>query len=210
MKYLIINADDFGMSKKFNEAILDLIKSGKVKSTTVMVNRITEDQGDQVKELIKLSNSMNLSVGLHLEFEDSNYEEETKIQHEKFIKIFKFNPSHVDIHRSRHFTGSVPLVAKFCIGKKLPCRNKGGDVEYFKTTDAPSFHGTTEEFSKIEDWIKTLEDSKSYEILFHPGFFDSDSKSSYNKIRELDIKHIIKLNSMLKKHDIKQISYLDL
>ena len=70
MKYLIINADDFGMSKVFNESILDLIRDGKIKSTTVMVNRGIGDEKKQIEELIELSKTLNLSVGLHLEFKN--------------------------------------------------------------------------------------------------------------------------------------------
>ena len=44
---LIINADDFGYSKVFNEKILDLLKKGYIKSTTVMVNWITQEQDKQ-------------------------------------------------------------------------------------------------------------------------------------------------------------------
>lgn len=36
-KYLIINADDFGMCKSANEAIFDLFQSGKLKSSTIMM-----------------------------------------------------------------------------------------------------------------------------------------------------------------------------
>ena len=210
MKYLIINADDFGMSKIFNESILDLIRNEIVKSTTVMVDKITEDQKEQVEELIKLSKTMKLSVGLHLDFKNSDYGTQIKSQYDKFLKIFNFNPSHIDIHKASELKDSIPLVANFCKEKKLPCRNKGGNIEYFKTTDVPSFHGTTDRFSDIEDWIKSLEDGKYYEILFHPGIFDSNCKSSLNKNRERDIKHALKLNSILEKYDIKQVSYFDL
>lgn len=90
MKYLIINADDFGLSSVFNEVILDLIKSGKVKSTTVMVDRITPDQDDQVSELISLSKTMDLSVGLHLDFLSSDYLAQINSQFVKFVSIFGF------------------------------------------------------------------------------------------------------------------------
>ena len=209
-KYLIINADDFGMSKVFNEPILDLIKNKKIKSTTVMVDKITKEQSKQIKELIELSKSLNLSVGLHLDFKSSNYQNEIESQFNKFLQIFDFIPSHIDIHKASIIKDSIPIVANFCRIKKLPCRNKGKNIDYYKTTDFPSFHGTTNDFSNIENYIKTFEDEKSYEILFHPGIFDPKCKSSLNKDRERDIKHALKLNSLLEKHDIKQISYIDL
>jgi hypothetical protein len=53
MKYLILNADDFGMSKVFNEVILNLIKDNKVTSTSVMVNDVTDEMNEQIDKLIK-------------------------------------------------------------------------------------------------------------------------------------------------------------
>ena len=210
MKYLIINADDFGTSKVFNKSILDLIKNKKIKSTTVLVNRITENQKDQVEELIRLSNKMNLSVGLHCEFQKGNYDNQIRTQFDKFLEIFKKAPSHLDIHKSSELKESIPVVADFCKQKNLPCRNKGGPTKYFKTTHAPSLHATKEPFNKIENWIKALEDEKYYEILFHPGLYDPNCNSPLNKDREKDIESILKLNSILKKNNVKQVSYLDL
>ena len=83
-KYLIINADDFGMSEIFNEVILDLIKKDLICSTTVMIDRVTDNQKEQFNELITLSNNKNLSIGLHLEFKDSDYPSQIKSQYQKF------------------------------------------------------------------------------------------------------------------------------
>ena len=209
-KYLIINADDFGMSQIFNEVILDLIKKDLIRSTTVMVNRVTDNQKEQFDELIALSKNKNLSVGLHLEFEENDYPSQIKSQYQKFTEILGFNPSHIDIHKASTIRESISHVADFCRDKKIPCRNKGGDIDYFKTTDSPSFHGSIDDFNKIVEWIKTLEDEKYYEILFHPGKFDSSCKSSLNKDRERDVEHIKNLNKILEENNIKVVSYLDL
>ena len=209
-KYLIINADDFGLSRVFNDVILNLIKKDLIRSTTVMVNRVMDNQKEQFDELITFSKNKNLSVGLHLEFENNDYPSQIKFQYHKFKEILGFNPSHIDIHKSSTLKDSIPIVADFCRNKKLPCRNKGGSIDYYKTTDLPSFHGTIEDFNKIEEWIKTFEDEKYYEILFHPGKFDPSYKSSLNKDRERDVEHIKKLNTILKEKNIKVVSYLDL
>ena len=206
---LIINADDFGMSKIFNKSILSLMKEEKIKSISVLVNRITEEQKEQVEELIKISKKMKVSVGLHLDFESRDYNTQIKMQYKKFQQIFNANPSHLDIHKALLWKDAVPIVADFCKEKKLPCRNKGGTSKYWKTTDAPAFHGTTDNFEEIDNWIKTLEEGKWYEILFHPGMYDPNCKSSLNKERELDTKHIHKLHSILKKCNIKLVSYHD-
>ena len=209
-KSLIINADDFGMSQIFNEVILDLIRNDLICSTTVMIDRVTDNQKEQFDELIALSKSKNLSVGLHLEFKDSDYLSQIKSQYQKFREILGFNPSHLDIHKASTIKESISHVADFCRDKRIPCRNKGGYIDYFKTTDSPSFHGSIADFEKIKEWIKTFEDEKYYEILFHPGKFDSSCKSSLNEDRERDVEHIKNLNAILDKNNIKIVSYLDL
>jgi predicted glycoside hydrolase/deacetylase ChbG (UPF0249 family) len=209
-KYLIINADDFGMSKIFNDVILDLIKKDLIRSTTVMVNRVMDNQKEQFDELIALSKNKNLSVGLHLEFKDNDYPSQIKSQYQKFKKVLGFNPSHIDIHKAHSLTDSFSNVEEFCRKNNLPLRNSGVLFEGIKTTSTEAFFGSISDFDKINEWIKTFEDEKYYEILFHPGKFDPSCKSSLNKDRERDVEHIKKFNAILEENNIKVVSYLDL
>jgi chitin disaccharide deacetylase len=55
---IIINADDFGMTKSVNRAIFEIAKVGSLTSTTVMVNM---PYAHEAKELLDL----NISIGLH-------------------------------------------------------------------------------------------------------------------------------------------------
>lgn len=60
-KYLIVNADDFGMSHSTNEAINDLVTSGCIKSTTVIVN------APWVQEAIEMLKCFNdCGIGVHI------------------------------------------------------------------------------------------------------------------------------------------------
>lgn len=206
-KYLIINADDFGMSPNFNEVILDLIKKDFIRSTTVMVNRVTDNQKEQFNELITLANK-DLSVGLHLEFKDTHYFSQIKSQYEKFKEILGFNPSHIDIHKALSFIDSLPTVAEFCRENNLPMRNRGVSFDGIKSTSGEAFFGSIADFAKIQRWLETLEDGKYYEILFHPGKFDPGCKSSLD--RERDVEHIKNLYEISEKYNIKIVSYLDL
>jgi chitin disaccharide deacetylase len=61
MKRLIINADDFGMSKEVNDGIKRAIKAGAVNSVSVMVNMPYFDDAIQF-----LKKHPEVSVGLHL------------------------------------------------------------------------------------------------------------------------------------------------
>lgn len=209
-KYLIINADDFGMSEIFNEAILDLIRNKLIFSTTAMVNRVSENQKSQFDELISLSKNRMVSVGLHLEFKNDDYLAQIEAQFQKFKEILGFEPSHIDIHKVHSLMNSCSYVAEFCKKNNLPLRNSSVFFDDIKTTSAEAFFGSIADFKKIVDWIKTFEDKKYYEILFHPGKFDPDCVSSLNKDRERDVEHIRNIHAILEENNIRLISYWDL
>lgn len=61
---LIMNADDFGLTPKVNQAILQCIDHGIVKSTTLMVNQ----QGTEDAVALINSGQVNADVGLHVTF----------------------------------------------------------------------------------------------------------------------------------------------
>ncbi len=210
MKYLIINADDFGYSKIFNTKILELIKNGLISSTTVMVNWITDEQSSQVNELVKLAKSHKVSVGLHFEFSENDLRLEIEKQYERFLSLFGFKPSHIDLHKSMYIGVAYHVIVKFCKEKNLPCRNHGVSTEGVVKTQNEVLSGTKICFEKLKGFIENIKDDESYEILFHPGTYDPDCKSSLNKERELDVKKIEEINPFLKENNIKLISYFDL
>lgn len=60
-QYLVINADDFGLSRKVNEGILTAHKKGCLTSTSLMAN------GPMFQQGIEMSRSVpRLGVGVHL------------------------------------------------------------------------------------------------------------------------------------------------
>jgi predicted glycoside hydrolase/deacetylase ChbG (UPF0249 family) len=210
MKHLIINADDFGYSRIFNDAILRLGEKGFISSTTVMVNWVTAKQVSQIKELKDLAEARKISVGLHLEFTDDNFRSEIERQYDKYISLFGFNPSHIDIHKSMFLKEAFPVVIDFCREHNLPCRNHKIEMAGVVTTQNEVVSGTKLSFEELKTMIETFRDGESYEILFHPGTYDPDSKSSLNKERELDVQKIEGIQPFLKANGIKLISYIDL
>lgn len=210
MKYLIINADDFGYSKIFNGAILMLGKKELISSTTVMVNRVTDEQTSQVKELVGLAEFHKIGVGLHLEFSDENFGAEIARQFGKFIALFGFKPSHIDMHKSMFLKEAFPFVIDFCRENNLPCRNHKIEATGVVTTQNEVLSGTKMSIAELKTTIENFKDSESYEILFHPGTYDPDSKSALNREREMDVQKIVEIQPFFKENSIKLISYLDL
>lgn len=208
---LIINADDFGMSNIFNEKILELLEKSYIKSTTVMVNRIMEEQDYQIKQLINLYNDKKISIGLHIESDaDKPLKSQIKEQREKFKNILGFYPTHLDIHKSMGSKEVVMEVNRFAEEYGLPVRNHGIKANT-KQTSYPAFFLSNQKFGEIIRFLEEMKDGSSYELITHPGEYDPACKSSLNKERKDDYDNIIKLQSFLRQHkNIKNISYLEL
>ncbi len=72
MKYLIVNADDFGLTDYVNEGIIRAHKAGSVTSATLMINR------EFARDAVSLAReNPNLCVGLHLDLDDLLGKDET-------------------------------------------------------------------------------------------------------------------------------------
>lgn len=150
-KYLIINADDFGVSKSVNEAIINLLNKNKISSATLMPNVNYYDEAAKWA----VENSSN--IGLHLTFlnDDTKFkyrslsrskslEDENGYlldDRRKFSKSLKLRDikkeidmqfkkledsgvkiSHVDIHRYALYPTYNPIVYLYLCKK---CRQKG-------------------------------------------------------------------------------------
>ena len=127
-KYLIINADDFGVSHSVNKAIIELLNKGRISSATIMPNVNNYD------EAAKWAKNNSKNIGLHLTFlnddcrvkykslsnsksitDEKGYLLEDRMKFSKKLKLKEIkkeidmqflklkesgiNISHVDIHR---------------------------------------------------------------------------------------------------------------
>ncbi len=209
---LIINADDFGYSRIFNAETIKLLKEGKLKSTTVMVNRIDYKQNSQIEELKSLRKN-DISIGIHFEMdENGNVKRQIEEQYSLFLKVFGFPPSHFDIHMPKYRLMEKPAaeIINFGNEKGIAVRNLGIN-KIGKHTSEKAFFATNHSIAEIYDYIDRMEEGKSYEIIVHPGRFDPESKSSLNKEREEDVEKVNLIDEKIKCYPkIKLISYLNL
>ena len=184
MKKIIINADDFGYSKVFNESIIDLAEKDEITGISVMVNYINSDQKKQVEKIKKYKEKL----GLHCDFE----------------------PVFLDMYKYSYREEGQKAIKEFSIKNNIFYRNLDGDKNKLTTTHK-KITGSFKTFEEIKELISKLDDG-SVTILFHSGKFDKNSKLSFNKDREKDVENIILLNDFIEKNrDIFQkISYLDL
>ncbi|HDR2843532.1 TPA: chitin disaccharide deacetylase [Enterobacter sichuanensis] len=146
---LIVNADDFGLSKGQNYGIVEAFRRGVVTSTTALVN------GEAIEHAAQLSCEVpDLGVGMHFvltlgmplsampgltrdgqlgkwiwemaEQDALPLEEiarELDCQFNRFVDLFGREPTHIDSHHHVHMIPAIfPLVAEFAQRKGVAMR----------------------------------------------------------------------------------------
>ncbi len=182
MKYLIVNADDFGYSYGINKGIIEAHVKGIVTSTSVMVDAIA------AKEAQDLVEYPDLTIGLHLQLEDlENVEAELHRQIDKFISIVGRKPDHIDTHK-RHTTDEVieAVLRNYTDTNNIPVRNFG--VKHIGSFGINTGDSSVEQLKKSVD-----EATEQYnELMTHCGYTDDYLRehSSYNDPREQELKAI--------------------
>lgn len=215
MKHLIISADDFGLSRVFNRRMLELVEFGFITSVSVLIDMASQDQEEHIQNLIRFSELTNISVGLHVDFRDENFLFEITRQVALFQDVFSFLPHHMNIHKIFYMSDGYQVIQDYSKANGLPCRNLSSFEGCFMrsgimTTREPIFDGSRKSFEDIERWIGSLRDNDYYEIVFHPGVYDSESGSSLNRERETDAQHIIQLQTIFSTYQVQLASYRDL
>src|SRR5215471_5378287 len=140
MKYLIVNADDFGASAGINRGILEAHERGIVTSTSLMVNM------PAAKEAGSLSRHFpDLSVGLHVNFTNEGDDppvvdladstacrEELRRQFRDFQQMMGRVPTHLDSHQNVHRRPHIlPHFLELASDYGVPMREHS-PVRYFK------------------------------------------------------------------------------
>lgn len=182
IKYLIVNADDFGYSHNVNKGIIEAYEKGIVTSTSVMVNAIA---ANEAKDLAEYS---NISIGLHFELEKvANVRAKLENQIEKFVFLVGKMPDHIDTHK-RHTTdeGIKEVLEDYAQTYNVPVRN-------FNAKHIGSFGVNSNDASiaQLEQSIDEATDAYN-ELMTHAGFSDEYLRkhSSYNDLREQELASI--------------------
>ena len=148
-RVLIVNADDFGLSKGQNYGIIEACRNGVVTSTTALVNGAAIDHAAQLGR-----STPELAVGMHFVLtlgeplsampgltrdgrlgkwiwqqaeEDSlpleEIAHELACQYHRFVELFGHEPTHIDSHHHVHMFAQIyPIVAAFAREKGIALR----------------------------------------------------------------------------------------
>src|SRR5436190_3626011 len=204
-KYLIVNADDFGLSDGVNRGFIEAAESGILTSASLMVRQPAASAAAHYART-----KARISVGLHLDFGEWFYRdgewlplyavvptEDSKavaaeISHQlaEFQRLVGKNPTHLDSHQHVHRNEPVLSIAKeIAKDLNLPLRNFAPLVRY-----CGDFYGQTAEgehwpegisLSNLQNILNCLPDGVT-ELGCHPGYGDGLA-TIYRKERAMEI-----------------------
>jgi predicted glycoside hydrolase/deacetylase ChbG (UPF0249 family) len=195
MKYLIVNADDFGASRGINRGILEAHRYGILTSTSLMVNApFSEEAAKLARE------AWALSVGLHFDLDKElsgrrpafpeQISDAVGTQFARFVALMGQAPTHLDSHHNVHRDSRVlPQLVKLAAKHRLPLREHS-PVRYL-----PSFYGRWNGESHLEQispqslsrLLETEVGEGITELSCHPGYAEADYTGSYAFEREVEL-----------------------
>jgi chitin disaccharide deacetylase len=198
LKYLIVNADDFGASSGINRGILDLHRRGVVTSASLMVNMPAAGEAALLSREVPA-----LSVGMHVNFTNEGESpvvsladshacrEELERQFSQFEELMRCLPTHIDSHHHVHRRPNLlPLFLDLSSRYRVPLRDHS-PARYFG-----KFYGQWDGETHLE-WISPenlcrlldteLRDGVT-ELSCHPGYVDGNFQSVYLTEREAELR----------------------
>lgn len=205
-RYLIVNADDFGLSEGVNRGIIRAHEQGIVTSASLMV------RGPAAAEAARYAHTHpRLSIGLHLDLAEWVYRDgewapryevvppddekavtqEVSCQLEAFRRLLGTNPTHLDSHQHVHRQEPVlSILRQLAQELSVPLRSFSPQVQY-----CGDFYGQTGEGDpypegmSLAGLLKTLSNlpAGATELGCHPGE-DENLESVYRLERKQEVK----------------------
>ncbi len=220
-KYLIVNADDFGVSTGVNRGIMECHTRGVVTSASLMVKR------PAVQEAVAITRDHpDLAVGLHwdaggegaveLNLEDRQLvRDEFQRQLETFLQLLGRMPTHIDseghTHRSKEL---LPLFQELVAPLGLPLR-AAGQVRFVGGFYAQWYYQVTNlkyvSVPFLQQMLCEYVPDGWTEFSCHPGYLSTGHDPVYNFEREAEIRTLTdpRIRQTIDELGIRLVSYAD-
>jgi chitin disaccharide deacetylase len=202
-RFLIVNADDLGLSDAVNAGIAEAHKRGIVTSASLMVRKPAA-----VEAVALAREHPSLAIGLHIDIGQWDYDEgEWKVAYERcppddeaaverecraqlqvFRELLDREPSHLDSHQHTHMSEPVASVADRLAGE-LGVPLRGRRIRYEGGFYGQSGRGVPFPdgiaVGRLIELIEALPNDWT-ELGCHPGIGVED-ESSYAREREVEV-----------------------
>lgn len=223
MKYLIVNADDFGASPGISRGILEAHARGILTSTSFMVDTPWSADAASLAR-----SAATLSVGLHVvlppgagagadhaERSAENPRDELQRQYDRFATLWGRPPTHLDSHHNVHRDpGLLEGFLELSRVSGLPLRGHSA-ARYFSKFYGQWGGESHPEQVGVENILHMLEHEIGEgitELSCHPGYVDPREPSGYAIEREVELRTLCdpRTRAGLEAHGITLVSYHDL
>lgn len=213
VKWLIVTADDFGITRGVNRGIIEAHREGILTSTSLLVNR---PAGEEAAALGRTCPS--LSVGLHLELDANDVSAvATGLERQlaRFVELVGTPPTHVDSHHDVHRHPRIaPHVRAWA--RRLGVRMRGdAGVRHL-----PKFYGQWGGETHLEQvgvagllaLLDTELEAGVTELTCHPGYVTPELASSYTVEREAELRTLCdpRVRTALADRGIRLVGFRDL
>jgi chitin disaccharide deacetylase len=198
MRYLVVNADDFGACAGVNRGIVEAHRRGIVTSASLMVAMPGSDEAASLAR-----ECPGLSVGLHASFADERRHPVADLsdpgacraaldeQLMRFTDLLHRRPTHLDSHHHVHtLPGLLPHFRETAEQYGIPLRECSG-VRYCSRFYGQWARESHPEHVSVTGLIRILEAELGdgvTELACHPGYPDPALVSSYADERELELR----------------------
>ena len=218
MKSLIVNGDDFGLSRGINRGILTAHRRGILTSASLMVDA---PWGEEAAELSRTAPA--LSVGLHADLDrvlagdggPAALREALQAQFARFGEVMGRPPTHLDAHHNTHRDArALPHFRELARRHRLALREHSG-VRYFSKFYgrwAGSTHLEQITAESLAGMLATDIGNGITELSCHPGYLDPQTPTGYRLEREAELRALCDplVRRVLTGQSIRLISYHDL
>ena len=198
MRYLIVNADDFGASRGINRGIVEAHCRGILTSTSLMVDTPWSEEAAMLSRSVP-----DLSVGLHVHLTtqgkyptsrpDDNDDCRAELDRQlcRFQELMGRLPTHLDSHHNIHRQPRLlPQFLDLARQYGLPLREHS-PVRYFSKFYGQWGGATHLQQISVESLLRMLEidvQEGITELSCHPGYVDTDFSSGYSAERETEVR----------------------
>lgn len=222
LRFLIVNADDFGYSVGINRGIAEAHERGIVTSATLMINAPAVDDA-----LARARDLPRLGIGIHVnftneaerlvEFEDDGIcRDELRRQFDRFVERVGRLPTHIDSHQHVHRHPRRRLIFEaFAREHGLhmrdvpPVVSRGGFFAQWE-------YGVTEPehvgVAALARMIREEVPRGVSEFICHPGYYDPAFSAVYHADRELELRTLCdpEIRNVVEREGIELISFAQL
>jgi predicted glycoside hydrolase/deacetylase ChbG (UPF0249 family) len=197
---LIVTADDWGYSARYNEGIEEVARARAVDAVSVLVLRPACDPAPLL--------DCGVEIGLHLELPEGAGHDEVmeapRRQAEAFERLFGAPPDYIDGHHHCHAALPIATAAEdLALELRVPMRAVGEDhrfrLQERRIPSADRLIGRMDEGEPAlpQLLLEAIEEEAmpwgTTEWAVHPGHSDPDGDSSYDSGREVDLALLLRL-----------------